>query len=1827
MRYKVIVVITFFGLCTGYLSASGWSGSFQFRPNLFSVQLLERDGRGFTILNPGKSGVQENRGLYIDYINEPGKPILPYWTFTLVIPQGMKVGNVRVIEEGTTEIKSDFPPYPAQPTVPVSQMTLPEFVPPDPQVYNAAYPWPKDRYSVGQIGIKSGFRLVNINIYPVRYAPQSGAYLISQRLRVEVEFISDQNAEVYMLSSKQLRVFSEAVKSIVVNPEDIMRYAPMTKSLDFGTYDYVIITNSTFEPYFQPLLNWRRRLGYSGIIRTTSWISSNYSGRDLKEKIRNFIRDYFNNYGTMWVLLGGDTAVVPVRLARATCSGETGNIPCDLYYVDLQYSWDSNNNNIFGEFGVDTTDLYYDLYVGRASVDDTNQVKTFVNKVITHESNPPTDYLRRILLVSGFLWSGYDETQSNDSIANITPSGWSDVYIENPGNTTMVRDSLNHGFQFCHMVGHGNNTAIYHNSIAYYSTSVISGHNNGPRVGLINSIACYPGNFEVSDCLAEVSHNCATGGALSVIMNSRYGWGTPPVLGPSEKLDIRFYDYFFNHDTMPIGLTHAESKEVYRGLANGSDGAWRWCYFELNYFGDPLLLMYESTPQSLNASFPSPINIGIQNFTVTVTAGSNPVTGALVCVWKGSEVYERNYTNASGQVTFAINPTTPGYMYVTASKPNYQPDLDSCQVVATHLDVGVSRIITPSGTVDYGTVLNPTAVIKNYLSVAVSNVPVRFTIAGGYTANEIISQINGNDSAIVQFTHWTAAPAGNLAVKCSTMLAGDTYPNNDYLTGSVFVRYRDAGAVSLTIPGTVDSGTVVYPVASVRNYGNTNETFNVRLVIGGTGYNQVRTKTLAAGTIDTVNFPAWTALERGNHTVRCSTELSGDNNPQNDRVTATTFVRVRDVGASQIISPAGNIDSVATIPVRAKVKNYGNTSESFSLKFRINGPVNWGDIASVNNLAPGDSVVVSFNDWTCGPRGLYVTACSTELSGDVGPGNNKVTGSFNIHIHDLAVREIRSPGAEVDSGALVPVQVVIANQGTIQEPARVYVRIGSYYRDSAQVLINSGAVVEVDLPSWRVNVPRGPVTVFCSTYVYNDINRANDTLSSRTTVVVHDVGVMAIVAPSGSVDSGSVISPRARIRNYSSVQENFSCRFTISDGYIAQISVSLPAGADSVIAFPAWNANTPGNFVTRCSTMLASDQNPGNNLATGSVQVAGTDVGVVAIVSPIGQIDPGPVKPIVQVANFSPVPKSFTTYLWITASGNNIPAFTDSVRVIALPGDSIREVEFETWDAIGGRYVVRCSTGIGDRNPQNDTMSAVVHVVTHDVEVVSIVPQGEMRPMVVSPIVRVRNLGDASENCQALLSILDTVSGVEVYFDSTEVSVLAPGETREVRMSSWAATIGYYRLTGRVKLSGDINPMNDSLSAKIKVSPGAIGWQRRPDLPAGTKPVKSGGALAGIETDSMFIFALKGNKSSEFYRYDASVGVWRAMPSVPSGSSGKPVNKGGALCSDGERYVYATKGNGTLEFWRFDIINNTWERLADVPAGARELKGGTGLAFLWRGDTAEVYCLKGSNTLEFYVYSVATNLWYPRAPAPIGGNGKKFKAGSALCSHQNERLFAIKSSVNEFYEYSISEDRWIPKASVPDYSSSGKRSRCKVGCGIVSDGNNLLYALTGGNRDFFYCYNVENNSWFELAPMPPGPAGKRVKDGGALTLLRRQIWALRGNSTNEFYVYIPDTMNLFSVPPQRSGAVAGAEPVGSGFCDFRVMPNPANYHMWFVNSAPNPIEVGVFSTAGELLFTITVGPKQHYRFDSSKLPVGVYIARISSGPKEEQESLKLIIQH
>jgi hypothetical protein len=133
-----------------------------------------------------------------------------------------------------------------------------------------------------------------------------------------------------------------SLKDKVINARDVIDVTRFPWEL-FGTYDYLIITDNKrwdaerIEPRedigdmvasFQKLIDWKRQKGLKARIVTISDIVEGRYGNfrsgavDLQEVIRNFMKFAHSNWGVSWCLLGGDTEVVPVRLAAGEIRGD-----------------------------------------------------------------------------------------------------------------------------------------------------------------------------------------------------------------------------------------------------------------------------------------------------------------------------------------------------------------------------------------------------------------------------------------------------------------------------------------------------------------------------------------------------------------------------------------------------------------------------------------------------------------------------------------------------------------------------------------------------------------------------------------------------------------------------------------------------------------------------------------------------------------------------------------------------------------------------------------------------------------------------------------------------------------------------------------------------------------------------------------------------------------------------------------------------------------------------------------------------------------------------------------------------------------------------------------------------------------------------------------------------------------------------------------------------------------------------------------------------------------------------------------------------------------
>jgi len=668
----------------------------------------------------------------LQHTNEVGSPLLPMGVYNVLVPATAEVTSITVENSESVEISGLYNVMPKPEYQPISLTKAPIIIAnTDAYALTADYPGRLVNYI--QTGDRSGYRIASFFLYPLQYVPAEKRITLYRTITVKINYEEGKVAPTF-LTKEQKNIFAQDVRSMVINPDDVEQYAPAEHRLQ-NEVRYLLITTDAFVASFQPLVDWRTQQGLKGEILTVSAISSTYPGRDVPEKIRNAIIYYYQNRGLIYVVLGGDgdASYVPKRGVYISFSGYTEtSMPCDLYFSDLTGSWDGDHDNVFGETN-DSVTFYPDVYVGRASVSNTTQATTFVNKVLTFEKTPPPEYLKRTLLPSVMLFSQYSWHGhfANDSIAAITPSHWTDRSILDPTTTNPMRDSLNNGFEFCSVNAHGDEVGFWTaSSQLIYGNSAAGSQTNGNKLFILNSIACHSGAFDYSsDCLAEAMMHCTNGGAVATMQNSRYGWGDPPDLGPNEWMDVKFFDFLINKDSFPIGIAHARSKSMY--TAQGvSDGCWRWCIYELNLFGDPAMPMWTETPQNITAQYQQVVPLGPSNFTIQVyKSGMTPVNRALVSLQKGTEVYAQGYTDATGTATIPITTLSPGRVNIIVTGHNVYPYQDSVVVQSSGAYVAFLRATfndavtgNNDGIPNPGENINMQTWVKNWGNVLASNV-------------------------------------------------------------------------------------------------------------------------------------------------------------------------------------------------------------------------------------------------------------------------------------------------------------------------------------------------------------------------------------------------------------------------------------------------------------------------------------------------------------------------------------------------------------------------------------------------------------------------------------------------------------------------------------------------------------------------------------------------------------------------------------------------------------------------------------------------------------------------------------------------------------------------------------------------------------------------------------------------------------------------------------------------------------------------------------------------------------------------------------------------
>lgn len=336
------------------------------------------------------------------YLMHPGQPMMPQIKKHIELPFGAQHIMVEVTPNRIEEYSISKEIVPAPVPLPKTFRGYNSEIQPvkDLEVYGSDTLYPSNRFSVTTgCGLNNEMKRVthlSISLYPARYAPT--------------------NDKVYQTTGATIKI------SYILPQSTTNSYT--------DEYDLLMIAPSEFSTDLQPLINHKYDFNIKTMFKTTDEIYSEYEGRDKPEQIKYFIKDAIENWNITYVLLiGGLTSTVyakardtqnygssgwhlPVRYTNMEEAGEPGIIS-DLYYADIYKSneegpvfddWDSNNNDIFAEWGLrgDKLDLYPDVSLGRLACRDTDEVQAVVNKIITYEESPcDPSWFNKIIGVTG----------------------------------------------------------------------------------------------------------------------------------------------------------------------------------------------------------------------------------------------------------------------------------------------------------------------------------------------------------------------------------------------------------------------------------------------------------------------------------------------------------------------------------------------------------------------------------------------------------------------------------------------------------------------------------------------------------------------------------------------------------------------------------------------------------------------------------------------------------------------------------------------------------------------------------------------------------------------------------------------------------------------------------------------------------------------------------------------------------------------------------------------------------------------------------------------------------------------------------------------------------------------------------------------------------------------------------------------------------------------------------------------------------------------------------------------------------------------------------
>jgi len=582
-----------------------------------------------------------------NYLLEPRRPIIPVYTHELYFPIGTTIESISFETENVNQqtLIKDIMPAPK----PIKT----GFNNPDTNYYTTVYiddePYPTNllEYTIGQ-GLQNGQRCIIVKIQAnlVKYYPVDKTMEYYEDIQITVDYTSPEST-----------AFDDEYSLIILTPG---KYSSALNSLATHKINRNITTK---------------------IVTLNDIYTSTYfpvQGRDDQEKIKYFIKNAYDNWGTTDVMIVGGIDDFPARETHIRIENDQGDddeeiFVSDLYYADIYgegdvfCSWDSNSNDVFGEYNwgddenYDEMDLFPDVRIGRLAATSSTEVNTVVDKIITYETGKAytQNWFNNIVVIGGDTVpdenSDPDEEDIdegellNQAVLDVMDGFIPDIIWDSnkklsgiaPSGVSNINNGINSGCGFVDWSGHGAPTVwtTYPHNIhrqilptpyppGLYYSFYNSDLTNVDKLPIVMCGGCSLGKYQANDeCFAWTYLTNPNGGGIASFGASALGYvylGKWVTYGLVEGFMLDLYEAY---DDGAITLGEMWNRAVNNYISGKLESYDYKTLTELHTFGDPTLAISEESLKPNTPNAPTGPSSGETGKTYTFTASTTDPDG------------------------------------------------------------------------------------------------------------------------------------------------------------------------------------------------------------------------------------------------------------------------------------------------------------------------------------------------------------------------------------------------------------------------------------------------------------------------------------------------------------------------------------------------------------------------------------------------------------------------------------------------------------------------------------------------------------------------------------------------------------------------------------------------------------------------------------------------------------------------------------------------------------------------------------------------------------------------------------------------------------------------------------------------------------------------------------------------------------------------------------------------------------------------------------------------------------------------------------------------